>query len=75
MGNSSENMKLKTVGVDEEYNVIKCSAVKISKEKILDTTGAGDSFIAGVIYGLVNNFSIERMLAFGSLIAHKKIKH
>ena len=35
----------------------------------VDTTGAGDSFRAGIIYGLLQNWSMERMIAFASALA------
>lgn len=35
----------------------------------VDTTGAGDSFRAGIIYGLVQKWPIERSVAFASALA------
>ncbi len=36
------------------------------KIKPIDTTGAGDSFTAGCIYGLLNNFSVDQILTFAN---------
>jgi len=51
-------------------------SVYASKEKItygepytvdsIDTTGAGDAFSAGCIYGILNNFSVENILSFAN---------
>lgn len=35
----------------------------------VDTTGAGDSFNAGIIYGLLQNWSMKRNLAFANRLA------
>jgi len=43
---------------------------------VVDTTGAGDAFSAGCIYGILNNFSVENILSFanrcGALTCTKK---
>ncbi|MGQ9857004.1 MAG: carbohydrate kinase family protein [Fervidobacterium sp.] len=36
------------------------------KVDVIDTTGAGDSFSAGCIYGIINNFSEEEILRFAN---------
>ncbi|MGB9795346.1 carbohydrate kinase family protein [Fervidobacterium gondwanense] len=36
------------------------------KVNVIDTTGAGDSFSAGCIYGILNNFSEEETLRFAN---------
>lgn len=35
----------------------------------IDTTGAGDSFRSGIIYGLIHNYTLEKTIAFASLLA------
>lgn len=35
----------------------------------IDTTGAGDSFRAGIIYGLLKSWQIEKMIEFASALA------
>jgi fructokinase len=47
-------------------------AGKISQ--LVDTTGAGDAFAAGFLYGLVNDFELEEAAHFGNLIAAKIIQ-
>jgi sugar/nucleoside kinase (ribokinase family) len=39
----------------------------------VDTTGAGDCFAAGFLYGLVNNYSLEKSAEIGNLLAGKII--
>ncbi len=36
------------------------------KVKVVDTTGAGDAFHGGFVYGLLNNFSMEKVAAFAN---------
>ena len=44
--------------------------VKIIKEEnIVNTTGCGDALIAGIIYKIVNNFSLEEGIKFGREMA------
>ena len=33
---------------------------------VVDTYGAGDTFVAGVLYGLASGWAIDRTLAFGA---------
>ena len=40
----------------------------------MDTTGAGDSFAAGFLYGLSKNFTFEKCGAFGNVIAGEVLK-
>ncbi len=40
----------------------------------LDTTGAGDSFAAGFLYGLSKNFTFEKCATFGNVIAGEVLK-
>jgi sugar/nucleoside kinase (ribokinase family) len=35
----------------------------------IDTTGAGDSFRAGIIYGMLNAYPLDQTVAFASLLA------
>jgi len=42
-----------------ENALIKKSALNI---KVIDTTGAGDAFNAGVLYGIWNNIDLEKTL-------------
>ena len=44
-------------------------------EKLMDTTGAGDLFAAGFLYGFTNQYSIERCGYLGNKAASEVIKH
>ena len=44
-------------------------AVPAYKTKAVDTTGAGDSFVAGFIYGLVNGMDIDECCKYGNAVA------
>lgn len=39
----------------------------IVKVKTLDMTGAGDAYLAGVVGGLINNFSLKKAMRWGAL--------
>jgi sugar/nucleoside kinase (ribokinase family) len=54
--------------------VTKCQAWPMEPKEIVDTTGAGDAFIAGLIYGLINSWSVPRMLVLGGYVAAQKLK-
>lgn len=51
------------------FQVYACSAGQVPKESIVDTTGAGDAYIASLMYGLVHGQSIEHMLRLGSVVS------
>jgi sugar/nucleoside kinase (ribokinase family) len=44
-------------------------------ERVVDTTGAGDSFAAGFLYGVVNRLGPERSARLGSLAASEVVSH
>ncbi|MBM3579325.1 MAG: adenosine kinase [Alphaproteobacteria bacterium] len=53
------------------------SILEVPTEKVtnlIDTTGAGDAFAAGVFYGLVNDFDLEKSARYGNLLASKIIQ-
>jgi sugar/nucleoside kinase (ribokinase family) len=58
----------------EEYDVVRCGVWPIKVEEIVDTTGAGDAFISGVIYGLLHGYSAAKMLNLASFVASSKLK-
>ncbi len=53
------------------------SVVHVPTEKInpVDTTGAGDLYAAGFLYGLVNGFAPEACGKFGTKLASEVIRH
>lgn len=56
------------------YEIINCAAWPVNESDIVDTTGAGDSFISGMIYGLSHGLSIPHTLNIASFIASQKLK-
>lgn len=44
-------------------------------ESVVDSTGAGDAFRAGTIYGLSNGWDLGRSIRFGSAAAALKVPH
>jgi len=53
------------------------STIKINtmKSKCIDTTGAGDIYASGFLYGYFNNYSLERCGEIASLLAGNVIKN
>lgn len=54
--------------------VVTCAAWPVAESEIVDTTGAGDAFIAGVIYGLLHGFTVPRTLNLASFVASQKLR-
>jgi len=54
----------------EDYTIVKCKAHK--PKKIVDTTGAGDSFIGAMLYGLVTGMPTENAMLLASVVAATK---
>jgi sugar/nucleoside kinase (ribokinase family) len=59
-------------GCEPLYAVLRCPAWPVSKP-IVDTTGAGDAYIAGIIYGLLHRMELARMMALASFVAAEKL--
>jgi ribokinase len=53
--------------ITEENGQTEIPTIKLSKNKIIDSTGAGDAFTAGLIYGLLTNRSIFGSAFLGNL--------
>jgi len=51
--------------------VVKVEALKVNA---VDTTGAGDLYAAGFLYGFSNGFSLDKCGLFGSILAGKVIE-
>lgn len=47
----------------------------VSPSKLEDTTGAGDAYAAGLLFGLARGFELDRAGALGSLSASEVISH
>ena len=50
------------------------SEISTKKVAVIDTTGAGDSFAAGFLYGLSKNFTLDKCAVFGNVIAGEVLK-
>ncbi|HRS53356.1 MAG TPA: adenosine kinase [Bacteroidales bacterium] len=48
--------------------------IGIIPAKLLDTTGAGDLYASGFLYGLVNNLPLDKCGILGSLVAGKVVE-
>ena len=61
---------------DEDFIIWNCTAWPVQSEEIIDTTGCGDAFIGGIIYGLLTkkSWSRDKLLRFASYIAMCKLK-
>ncbi|WDI32752.1 adenosine kinase [Hyphococcus flavus] len=59
--------------IPREGEVIAIDAV--TPEKLEDTTGAGDAYAAGLLFGLAQGFPLARAGALGSLAASEVISH
>lgn len=58
----------------EPNNVIEYKPQIIAEEQIKSTTGAGDSFLAGFLYGILHNLPILKCLDIGCNIAAEIIQ-
>ena len=50
------------------YNHKYYPAIKL--DKVIDTTGAGDSFVSGFIHSIVNNSSVEEAIEYGNKLGN-----
>jgi sugar/nucleoside kinase (ribokinase family) len=44
-------------------------------ERLVDTTGAGDAYAAGLLYGVARGLTLEKCGALGSIAAAEVISH
>ncbi len=50
-------------------------SVPAYKTKVVDTTGAGDSFVSGFIYGLSHNMDLPDCCRYGCAVASNVVEH
>ncbi len=62
-----------SVLIPRDGDVVKVDAVKPAQ--LVDTTGAGDAYAAGLLLGLARGFELESAGALGSLAASEVISH
>lgn len=74
----SQMCDLAIVKVGKEGSFVKNGTKKIKVSgipaKAIDTTGAGDSYAAGFLYGLTNGFPLEKCGKIASLVAGKVVE-
>ena len=46
-------------------------SIATTQAPAVDTTGAGDNFLTGVVYGLIHDYPLEDCLGLGNLVAGK----
>lgn len=65
-----------TQEIHDDLLLWNCTAWLIQSEYIIDTTGCGDAFIGGIIYGILREefWSKDKLLRFASYIAMCKLK-
>lgn len=63
-----------TAPCGRQCTVIRCPIWPFDQRPIVDSTGAGDSFIGGVITGLLHGLGDEECLKLGALVASEKLR-
>lgn len=69
---------IETIGKDGSILHTKSGSKKISAikvKKVVDPTGAGDAFRAGLIFGLSNKKTIEESMKIGAVLGAECVKH
>ncbi|XMB72789.1 PfkB family carbohydrate kinase [Mycoplasmatota bacterium WC30] len=62
--------KLGSIATYRVKDTLKTETVEIVKaEKVIDTVGSGDAYVAGYIYGYLNNETIKKSMEYGSTLA------
>lgn len=69
---------LVTDGINGSYAISEHSDIfqisPVTKEKPVERTGAGDSYAAGFLYGILNRHSVNESMRFGAINADSVIK-
>ena len=63
------------VAVDRDKGTFTAASLAVPDEVIQGALGAGDAFATGIVYGLHENFSIEKSLSTASCIAASCLLH
>ena len=71
--NGVKNLIIKCGADGAYYNHEYYPAIKL--DKVIDTTGAGDSFVSGFIHSIANNSSIEQAIEFGNKLGNYACRH
>lgn len=53
------------IGLDNQGNFVTKASLDIPAKDIKGTTGAGDAFLAGVLYGALKGYSIDKAISLG----------
>ena len=67
-----------TLGADGSILITPDERIAIAADpvaSVMDKTGAGDLYAAGVLYGLAQGYELERCGALGSIAAEEVIGH
>lgn len=74
----SENCEIAVVKVGAKGSLVKRGDEKVQVDAIkanpVDTTGAGDLYAAGFLYGMANNYSLDKCAALGGLLGGNVIE-
>lgn len=60
--------------VGGEPGIIHVQTPALPKHRIIDTTGAGDAFTAGIVFGLLKKREIKSAAKFGNILAREVIQ-
>ena len=74
------NISTVTVGKNGAYVISKTDGIflqpsELPTKKIIDTTGAGDLYASGFLYGMIKNMSLKNCARLGTLAASEVITH
>jgi sugar/nucleoside kinase (ribokinase family) len=76
--NISEYCDIAIVKIGSKGSLIKKGGIVykagIIKANMIDTTGAGDSYAAGFIYGLINGYDLDKCGNIGAILSGKVIE-
>lgn len=59
---------------NENKMILRQSVDEVDDDEIINLTGAGDALLSGIIFGIVNNFSLREAIILGTKISSATIK-